>query len=149
MNTITKTAMVTPPIITPSAIWAISAMVTLVTALICAFPSSPPSQSSSHRASFHLSSQQQATSALRHGLPKFHLPGLGTSVGLSFPSMRFRRPSQPLRLRRLPHPSSPTFATSAQAITPAPLPQPDDMLLLAFLAAGRFLFRLQNNPRRR
>src|SRR5262249_26080015 len=63
-------------------------------------------QSGNRQASFHLLSHQQATLLLPHGLPKSPLNGSDISVGLFFPSMRFRRLGQPFD--RQPRPASPT-----------------------------------------
>src|ERR1700747_411331 len=82
--------MVRPPIITPSAIWAISAMVTKVTASTCAFsvPFVLTCRSGNLRVSFHVLWQQQANEVLPHGPPKSRLMDHDISVGLSFLSMR-------------------------------------------------------------
>src|SRR5262249_24358064 len=102
--------MVRPPIITPSAIWAISAMVTKVTASICAFsvPFVLTCRSRNRRVSFHLLSQQQANQVLRHGLPKIRLTDHDIWAGLFFPSKRLHGLGRQPFGRRPRHPSSPT-----------------------------------------
>src|SRR5262249_10798854 len=53
-------------------------------------------RSGNRRVSFYLLLQQQTTLASPHGLPKYHLRGCDTSLGLSFPSIRFHCLEQPL-----------------------------------------------------